>query len=234
VISNSEKLITDIIFWIKEQIKKRRAKGLCIAGGKDINSVLTAILCKKTGIKTEFVYDYETAINLNRKFVNISNFNLNLKGAEFLSESYDLYADEADQKQLMLNAYWVHYVNKNNYLLIGTYDKEELLLNDIASLRLIDIVPLADLYKSEINTLSAKMEIIKHDDYEKSFVEWASRENDSNNIFESQDPSKHKDWQRYTAPQRQDLALLHQQVAQNKCKNKMDMFLFRKENDLVY
>jgi len=117
-----------------------------------------------------------------------------------------------------------------NGLIVGPENKNDLLIrayNKYGSSN-ADILPLSDLYHSEIVELfyfiyhtnryaksyiidKANNELPKYDTITNEEGEWADRENVRTNIITSEDdPIKHRDWQRYTLRQRQVIAKMHQ------------------------
>lgn len=163
---------TQIINWIREQVKNAGAKGIVIGLSGGIDSSVTAVLCKKAFPNTTLgvimhcynnIQDWKDAVELARKF------KIKFRAFE-LSGVYDKLKDklcclplmaEANIKSRLRMVALYAMANKYNYLVCGTTNKTESELGYYTKYGDggVDIEPIADLYKTDVKKLARRLKI---------------------------------------------------------------------------
>lgn len=262
MILNCNKTSDKIITWIRNYCDTVNRHSLIVNlsanGACDVNSALTAILCKKTNIPTICIQtddNYHLAskfakrFNLRSYIITINNLSDDIyKRIVLQSTSIDhpnltaVYAQNslsaiADLQNSLSVPILDYFANVTNGLIIGSSCKSEIHLSRSYHKygnRCADLMPIADLFKSEVYELfvhSARDEndhypavakeifnlSLKESDITYDELEWADRENDRTSssleegIVESnEDPAMNEEFFRYTSRQQQVLAKLNQ------------------------
>lgn len=220
-IVNQEKLLKHISNWIREYCLKYGLKSLIFNYDYSPESKLLYHLTKKTNLKVlpiHFPLEFELKekdqylpsdvkiidINDQASFINkiFDNRLVHKTHWNLTSAILPLFAKE--DKGIILGL-----LNRNFHNLVRNFNKYE---NGN-----VDLLPLADLFRSEI------LELLQYlnDDYKDFFitsldltqneVEWADRENMKTKIIQSNiDPTKHPSWLGYTAHQRIIISKVYQ------------------------
>jgi len=136
------------------------------------------------------------------------------------NKTYLLYPKETDKK------IFISPISKNEYDLFRSYNKYDHM----------DLLPFADLYVSEIQSLYDYLEsdiAYKEKDYlfPPSSLEWLVRENSRTKIIEMDgDPVRHPAWMGYSGPQRQLVAKAHQREKATRHKYNPNKPIFKIRN----
>ncbi|MCM8791531.1 MAG: NAD+ synthase [Candidatus Omnitrophica bacterium] len=162
-----------IIFWIKEYVKKSRAKGVVLGLSGGLDSSVVGVLCRKALGRNKVLAlilpchsekkDIKDALFLAKRF-DINTRLIDLSGI------YDNFikllpcADKITLANLKVRLRMVvlyYFANKLNYLVCGTSNKSELMtgyftkFGDGAS----DMLPIGDLLKSQVKELAKELNI---------------------------------------------------------------------------
>ena len=161
--------------FIKTYVKNSGCKGVIIGLSGGIDSAVTAILCKnilgKKNTKCVFLPDNTTPksdikhvdllvkkFDLNCKEINISNYLKNINNI-LIEKSNDFALANIKARLRMLILY--EYANITKNIVCGTSNKSELLIGYFTKFGDggVDIMPIGDLYKSQIFELAKYFEI---------------------------------------------------------------------------
>jgi len=163
-----------IIKWIRGKIKQANAKGLIFGLSGGIDSAVVAALSKKAAGKNHLAlmmpcHSSETSI-LDAKKV-VKKLKLNARKID-LSALYDcaikiypkgnkLASANLKARLRMITLYFI--ANTLNYLVVGTGNKSELLMGYYTKYGDggVDILPIADLLKSEVRVLAKQLGLPK-------------------------------------------------------------------------
>ena len=163
-----------IIGWIKKQVKLAGAKGVVLGLSGGVDSALVAALSKKAVGRNllclimpcnSFKEDIKDAKLIAKKFkINTKQVNL-----EPVYKTLTKLLPKANKKTLgnlkarlrMMVLYY--YANKLNYLVAGTANKSELMVGYFTKYGdgAADILPIADILKTEVKELAANLGIPK-------------------------------------------------------------------------
>lgn len=164
-------VIRKIVQWLKDELNVTKTKGFVLGLSGGLDSAVCAALTKKVTddclglilpIESD-VHDLDdasemaTVISLKTQYIDLTSVYSSL--IEFLPDSNQVALGNIKARLRMVVLYY--YANLNNYLVCGTGNKTELTLGyftkygDGAS----DILPLGDLYKSEVRELATALNI---------------------------------------------------------------------------
>lgn len=226
MITNFEKLLKKVLDFIKEQHIERATNCLIIELDDTINSYVVALLCKLTKIKTKYITinqsNNENLYSFDKEFkLNMSFLSWNQKFSNGIKVS--------DCKIFHNGLILEHFVLEENGLLVGSRCRtENNLIRNYNKFEPVDILPIGDLFKSEVyelfkylinknNSFSNLTEnIYKNknnilEDISDDEIEWADRQNLKNGIIvDERDPIGRAAWLLYTWPQRKIIAKIHQ------------------------
>ena len=181
---DSQKIIKDIVTWLKEYVKNNNIKALVIGVSGGIDSAVTSTLSAMTGIKTYAVgmpicqeKNQETLSDrqmdwLCHKFDNVEKVKINLNDTyktltTIFSETdkklnYNHANANTKSRLRMVTLY--HIATANKGIVVGTGNKVEdfgvgfyTKYGDGG----VDISPIADLYKSQVYELARNLNIIQ-------------------------------------------------------------------------
>jgi len=174
---NSKEISIIITDFIKTYIKNSGCKGVIIGLSGGIDSAVTAILCNNTFGKKNtncvFLPDNATPkLDINHIEFLVKNFNLNceIKNLDyyfknidglFIKKSNDFAMANVKARVRMLILY--EYANMTNNIVCGTSNKSELLIGYFTKYGDggVDIMPIGDLYKSQVLELAKYLKIPK-------------------------------------------------------------------------
>jgi len=163
-----QELIDQISTWIKEKVEEAQKKGVVLGLSGGLDSTITAFLCKKAlgqkrvlGLimpchsKPEIVED----VRIASEFLKISTQRIDL------SAVYDTFVSiipegnkiaYANLKVRLRMATLYYFANKLDYLVVGTSNKSEYEVGYFTKYGdgAVDIMPLADIYKTELIRLA--------------------------------------------------------------------------------
>jgi NAD+ synthase len=175
---NSEKVVNHIVKWLKDYATKANIKGFVIGISGGIDSALTSTLCAKTGLK---LLTLEMPIHQEKKQVSRAINHINWLKENFddvsklevdLTPTFDTFIDavpdvenEEDRFMALANTRarlrmttLYYFAGLHGYLVAGTGNKVEdfgvgfyTKYGDGG----VDLSPIADLVKSEVNELAA-------------------------------------------------------------------------------
>lgn len=162
-----------IVSWIKQKVKKSKAKGIVLglSGGIDSsvvaclakeavgrNNVLGLLLpCHSHGKDSEHARIIARKLKIKTKTVNLSNIYDNL--LRLLPKAKGLALANLRPRLRMLVLYY--FANKMNYLVAGTGNKSELMVGYFTKYGDggVDILPIADLLKTQVRKLAKELGI---------------------------------------------------------------------------
>ena len=174
---NPEEISLIIKDFIKTYIKNSGCNGVIVGLSGGIDSAVTAILCKKIlGVKnTNCVFlpdDATPKIDIEHLDLIVKKFNLKcekkfidnyLKNIDhlFIKKSNDISKANVKARIRMLILY--EYANMTNNIVCGTSNKSEMLIGYFTKYGDggVDIMPLGDLYKSQVYELAKYLKIPK-------------------------------------------------------------------------
>lgn len=164
---------TKIIRWIKEQAKRTRAKGIILGLSGGVDSAVVATLATSAVGRQNILAlalpihsqsrDLKDArlvankLGIRTKTVNLSKIYDNL--TRILPKAANLAYANLKPRLRMLTLYY--FANKLNYLVCGTGNKSELMIGYFTKFGDggVDILPLGDLYKSQVRKLAKELKI---------------------------------------------------------------------------
>jgi NAD+ synthase len=176
----SEKIITDIVYWLKNYTEKNNLKSLNVGVSGGIDSAVVSTICAKTGLQVNCIIlpiqqepsqtkRGENHVNwLKSRFKNVELIKIDLTSIfNHFKESlpYDLQNEVAlvNTKSRLRMATLYQIAQSKNGIVVGTGNKVEdfgigffTKYGDGG----VDISPIADLYKSEVYELAKKLNII--------------------------------------------------------------------------
>ncbi|BDV03543.1 MAG: putative NH(3)-dependent NAD(+) synthetase [Candidatus Hepatoplasma scabrum] len=170
-----ETKIKEIVNWIREEVKKANAKGVCIAISGGIDSAVCAVLAKIAFPKnTEGIFlninssdeahnNFKLIVDkfkINHQLINLENsFNAFLKDLN-ISGNNNLLIEGNIKARLRMNALYA-YANMKDYLVIGTSNYSEMYLGYFTKWGdgAADIYPIAKFKKSEIYQLGLLLKL---------------------------------------------------------------------------
>ena len=164
--------------FIKTYVQNSGAKGVVIGLSGGVDSAVTAILCKKSlggkNVKCLFLPD-ESTPNLDIKYneIIVKKFDLQCYEKDITNvvkeitnnsiikpDKYTLANIKARTRMILL----FEYANMTNSLVCGTSNKSEILVGYFTKYGDggVDILPIGDLYKTQVLDLAKYLEIPKH------------------------------------------------------------------------
>jgi len=163
-----------IVTFIKEQIKRRGAKGGVVGLSGGIDSSLVAVLARKAlGKKIKFFYIPFVQNSFEEKNISLLEKKLNVKAEKIcLQGVYDSLAGilpkgnnltEGNLKSRIRMAVLYYFANLLNFLVIGTENKSELEIGYFTKYGdgAVDIMPLGGLYKTEVIEMAKRLKLPK-------------------------------------------------------------------------
>jgi NAD+ synthase len=161
-----------IVNWIKKQVKKTKAKGVVLGLSGGIDSAVVALLCKKAVGDAHLCLildcesnqsDIEDAnflvkkFKLKRKYIDLTEVYKNLLNILPPSDR----KTKANLKPRLRMAVLYYFANKYNFLVVGTGNKSEISVGYFTKYGDggVDILPIGDLYKTEVRELAKKLKI---------------------------------------------------------------------------
>lgn len=217
MIVDSQRLTENIALWLKTYALRFGRGAFIINFDGTINSIVVAILCKRSGISTICVSQKKT----NKLFDISASLGLVLVDSHIDARAPAKDAGAAGlvrrpQKHVpdtwvadCLHAVSLHYFAKRYYgLVAGLLDRNDhfLIRNYDKLSELSDVLPIADLYNSEVVALFEYLTDGKvvadnhktHTDPTQDEIERIDRENERNGIIYREDlPSRHEEWFKY-------------------------------------
>lgn len=181
----TEKIIAEIVLWLRNYAEKANAKGYVIGVSGGVDSGVVSTLCAMTGLKTlliempirqkqeEVNRAWEHMNFLKNKFPNVEAISVNLSPTfEELYKTFDVNDDDFPAEKLafantrsrlrMLTLYY--YAQINGLLVCGTGNKVEdfgigfyTKYGDGG----VDVSPIADLYKTEVYALAKSLDLVE-------------------------------------------------------------------------
>lgn len=181
----TEKIIAEIVLWLRNYAEKANAKGYVIGVSGGVDSGVVSTLCAMTGLKTlliempirqkqeEVNRAWEHMNFLKNKFPNVEAMSVNLSPTfEELYKTFDVNDDDFPAEKLafantrsrlrMLTLYY--YAQINGLLVCGTGNKVEdfgigfyTKYGDGG----VDVSPIADLYKTEVYALAKSLDLVE-------------------------------------------------------------------------
>ncbi|MDD2654917.1 MAG: NAD+ synthase [Candidatus Omnitrophica bacterium] len=161
-----------LVSWIKNQVKKAKAKGIVLGISGGVDSSVVAVLSQKAIGKNllclilpchSLKEDLDDAKLLARKF-KLNTKTINLAGVydnflKILPESDTKTKGNIKARLRMITLFY--FVNKLIYLVAGTGNKSELYAGYFTKYgdAGVDILPIADLYKSQVRSLARSLGI---------------------------------------------------------------------------
>lgn len=162
-----------IIHWIKEYVKKNKAKGVVLGLSGGLDSSVVAVLCRKALGKDRvlaliipchsYKEDIDDALNLAKRF----DIKVKLIDISSVYDKLIKILPSADKKSLgnikarlrMLVLYF--FANKLNYLVCGTSNKSEIKTGYFTKYGdgAADILPIGDLFKYQVRKLAKNLSI---------------------------------------------------------------------------
>ena len=214
---DSKKTLARIIGFIKNYAKQNGKTLLVLEMDDSIPaSAALAEICLKTNIPTLAVVpeDFEPDLRKLNAVIyrtpNIQNHSFDLKVDSKIIPN----GKASVQPWIELTKYGImnQIASTCNGIIVGSITRELLFGRMYQKGCLGDILPLADLFLQEIQQLFPGIgEHSGAKDFSVQELEWACRENDVTSIIEdSGDPTKHREWGRFTLRQRQIIAKLNQ------------------------
>jgi len=164
-----------IINWIREEVKKAKAKGLVLGLSGGIDSSVTAILAKKAVgenlLSLILPCKSSKEDSEDAKFI-AKKFKLKTKIID-LSKVYDMLGEilpkgnritYANLKPRLRMLILYYFANKLNYLVCGTGNKAEIKVGYFTKMGdgAADILPLGDLLKTQVRVLAKELGIPQH------------------------------------------------------------------------
>lgn len=167
--------IKNIISWLREEVKKAQADGLCVAISGGIDSAVAASLAKlafpnnSTGLFIDIESSKESFLNFNKiiKQIKIEKEIINLDKSfnQFIDDLNFIKKAEKEVKgniksRLRMNTMYA-YAKINNYLVVGTSNYSEIYLGYFTKWGdgVADVFPLANFKKSEIYQIAKLLEL---------------------------------------------------------------------------
>lgn len=165
--------INELIDWIKKEVNKANAKGVVVGISGGIDSAFVAYLAKKAfpnnslgvliPINSKRQIDLKDGeelvnqLNIKSLTINLEKEYLNLK--EKLDINNNLICGNLQSRLRMLTLYSI--AQKNNYLVLGTDNKSEYELGYFTKYGDggCDLLPIVNLYKSEIFEYAKKLNL---------------------------------------------------------------------------
>ncbi len=163
-----------IIRWLREQVKETRAKGLILGLSGGIDSSVAGVLAKEAvGNKVlGLILPCHTAKKeIEDVRLVVEKFKIRNKVIS-LTSVYDLlikllprgdHLAQANLKPRLRMLILYYFANKLNYLVVGTGNKSEIAVGYFTKYGDggVDLLPLGDLYKSEVRKLAENLDIPK-------------------------------------------------------------------------
>ena len=168
-----ESLVSKISEWIKQQVEESGKEGVVLGLSGGLDSAVTAALCKKALGKDKvlgvimpcysFSQDIEdaqltaTTLGIATEYIDLSQVFDNL--LEVLPEGSKI--SQANLKPRLRMATLYYLASKLNYLVVGTGNKSEFMVGYFTKHGdgAVDIMPLADIYKTEVQELAKQLGI---------------------------------------------------------------------------
>ena len=161
-----------IVAWIKEEVRKAKAKGIVLGLSGGVDSSLVAVLAKEAvgdNLLTLVLPCYNREEELKDALLLKEKFSLKTKYLD-LSGVYDKlleilpagdHLSQANLKSRLRMITLYYFANKLNYLVAGTSNKSELMIGYFTKYGDggADILPLGDLLKTEVKRLAKEVGI---------------------------------------------------------------------------
>jgi NAD+ synthase len=172
---NYKKLVTQLVKWLRAQLKTSHAKGFVVGLSGGIDSAVVSVLCKMAVDKNVLgiimpcdsnPQDLSDAMLVAKKFkiktevIDLTPvFNILSKTLKFSPKSKNLSVANIKPRLRMITLYY--FANKYNYLVVGTGNKSELTMGYFTKYGDggVDILPIGDLLKTQIFQLAKKLNI---------------------------------------------------------------------------
>lgn len=170
---NCELFEKKIIAWLKTKLKSAKKSGIVVGLSGGVDSAVVSVLCRKAvgtknvlclilpcqSQKTDITDAKKVAkkFGLNIKTIDLTKIYENLIG--ILPTANKLTQANLKPRLRMLTLYY--FANKLNYIVAGTGNKSELTIGYFTKYGDggVDILPLGDLYKSEVRGLAKYLKI---------------------------------------------------------------------------
>jgi hypothetical protein len=243
MILNCEKVLNHIAGWIKEYATRNNKSSLVVNLNNNVNSAILILACKKTRLKTFYTLigrdDSPLASYFNVKFVRFIG-----AGLEILEEVSPQTLIKTDIKINIEPIVLTKISKHNNGLILSDIDRNDyLIIRNYKKNNVYDLLPLADLFKSELNEIADKYcGDLMFSKYENRYnitsseLEWLNEINSKNNIIVSQtDPVRNKSWGIYTGRQRKIISQTYQieKLTRHKYNPGLPVCLIRNKRNLV-
>ncbi len=166
-----QETVNSIVNWLKQQLQETRTKGfiLGLSGGLD-SSVCAALLRRATDNCLGLILPIESdvkdlddasavasALNMKTQYIDLTSTYLHLTKLLPAGEQVALGNIKARLRMVVL----YYHANIHDYLVCGTGNKTEIMLGYFTKYGdgACDILPLGDLYKSEVRELARALDI---------------------------------------------------------------------------
>lgn len=208
MILNKEKTIKAIVSWLKDYLEKTSFSCFILPIDNDVNSVLTYLLCKLTN-HTVYAFDPFFPWKRSEDTREYMPADGHVKMDPSLEDSWHNCFDAfefAEEKKCL----WVDSLDREEYRLLRNYPKKAYFA---------DLLPLADLYKSELHELIShfydetwvQKDKIRTKEFASRDIEWADRLDMNYSIISSDnDPVSNHLWPTLTGNQQKIIAKMHQ------------------------
>jgi len=162
-----------LVKWLKAKVKDAKKNGIIVGLSGGVDSAVVSVLCRKAGgaknilclilpcqsQKTDITDAKKIAkkFGLKTKIIDLTKIYENLIG--ILPAANKLTQANLKPRLRMLTLYY--FANKLNYIVAGTGNKSELTIGYFTKYGDggVDILPIGDLYKSEVRTLAKYLKV---------------------------------------------------------------------------
>lgn len=164
--------------WIKDQVQGAGCKGCMVGLSGGIDSAVVAVLCKMVFPKDtlgllmpchshkedlKHATELAAAFNIETQLVDLTmlfeSAYMSYEGQTFNEKNKTLAAANLKPRLRMLSLYY--FANKNNYMVVGTGNKSELMMGYFTKYGDggVDLLPLGGLLKAEVRALAKELKI---------------------------------------------------------------------------
>ena len=174
---NMKKVAEVLSGWIRKKVKEASAVGVVLGMSGGLDSSVTAVLCKNAFPKStlglimpcfsdpgdiEHVKQIAETFDIDTRMVDLSPIFVKLLET-FGTKAYDRDIATANLKPRLRMLVLYYFANKQNYLVVGTGNKSELMIGYFTKYGDggVDILPLGDLLKTEVRALAEALGIPK-------------------------------------------------------------------------